>query len=107
MRTIHRYTLTITNEQLLSLPVDAVLLDVADHPGALGWRLDGEPNPTLDLWALVDPTMPMVKRAIHVIGTGAPVPEHAVRGYVGTVVSKVRDRRAVWHVFDGGERAAS
>lgn len=53
------------------------------------------------IWALVNPTMPTVRRRLYVRGTGHVVPEGVE--YVGSTITA--NGSLVWHVFDEGEVA--
>jgi hypothetical protein len=87
MRTIYKYPLTITDEQILTLPSDPELLDV---------QFQGD---VLTLWALVNPDSPTTEKLrIHIIGTGAMIPGD--RGdYIGTAQAPTAGPQLVWHVF--------
>jgi len=58
---------------------------------------DGEYNRTF-VWALVDPTAPLVTRRLAILATGTPMTQPGI--YVGTILDD--DRRHVWHLFDKG-----
>lgn len=51
------------------------------------------------VWALVDPSEPMVKRTVRVYATGEPIDDDVTPDYVGTF----HIDWTVWHVFSGGE----
>ena len=58
----------------------------------------GVQNGTLVVWAIIDPTAPLVTRRTLVVGTGHPFyPEDG--NFIGTVCMG----NFVWHVFDFGE----
>lgn len=82
--TIWKYTLSVTNEQKISMPSGAQLLTVQLQGGM----------PCL--WALVNPAAPQVERKIRIHGTG-----HEVQG--GEYVETFQWGPLVFHVFDAGE----
>ena len=51
------------------------------------------------LWALVNPDLPLVNRAIRIYSTGQEIDEE----YIGTYIDTVYDGPYVWHIFDRGE----
>lgn len=82
---IWKYQLAIEDTQYVQMPRDARLLHVGEQYG------------TLCVWALVNPSAPLIGRFILISGTGHSVPNGP---YVG---SAVMGGAFVWHVFDGGE----
>jgi hypothetical protein len=80
---IWKYTLALTDVQVVPMPADAVMLSVANQRGSLC------------LWAMVDPSQGMASRTIEIFGTGHVLPP-AVRSFIGTVVMD----EFVWHVFE-------
>lgn len=53
-------------------------------------------NPSIiAVWAIVDPTAPVVPQPIYIRGTGHPLREAADATFIDTVVTKP----LVWHVF--------
>lgn len=98
---IHRYVLSITDEQTLRMPQGAHLLHI--RPAHIGI---GPANPVIELWCYVDLTRPSVERRFKVCGTGKRA-DVDVAGYVGTVVFDHPGGRGVWHVFDDGEQVAA
>ncbi len=88
---IWKYSLKLTDCQVIEMPKGARLLSVAEQHGILC------------LWALVDTTADKTDRSIVLIGTGhfAPAPNDPFT-YVGSTLSD--GGNFVWHVFDAGER---
>lgn len=89
MRTIYKYSLAVVDRQSIYMHVDAQILAVADQYGSL------------QLWALVDTSLPMRSRTILIVGTGNPAdhifPEHK---HIGSVI--MSGGALMWHIFDGG-----
>lgn len=83
METICKFTLEITDEQTINLPVGFQVLTVQMQNGQLC------------LWALVDPSQPTITHTAFVVGTGNPCDHVAGYAYVGTV----QERSFVRHVF--------
>lgn len=90
MKTIWKYDLQITSRQTLLMPRGSVPLSVQQQNGRLC------------LWAVVDPSAPMVGRDIQILGTGNPVRADAVLAFLGTV--QMQEGALVLHVFEGGQR---
>lgn len=82
---IYKYTLALTDEQVVEMPGPLNLLSVQMQKGALC------------LWAVVCDGAPLEKVEIKVVGTGNPFDDYLdwSKHYVGTV----QDGRFVWHVF--------
>lgn len=90
MRTIWKYTLQITDRQLVRMPAGAQILEAAEQDGKLC------------LWALVDPQAWAEVREISIVGTGNPVGDHIGAGdHIGTA----QIGPFVWHVFETTEEA--
>lgn len=87
--TIWKYDLSVGDTVRCEMPRGAKLLHIGNQTGAIGG---------FTVWALVDPSAPLVKRDLIVVGTGHPV---FGGEYVGTTVNGP----LVWHIFDGGEIA--
>ena len=85
-RRVWKYPLGLSVEPWVRMPVGAEVVHVAEQGG----------QPTL--WAIVDSSQPMVRRLIHVVGTGDAVPDGTA--YVGTA----HLGGYVLHVFDGGDQ---
>lgn len=58
---------------------------------------NGQPQ----VWALVDPQAPLVKRRLRVYGTGWDVLDDPVGVFLGTYL--IEGGQYVFHVFDAGE----
>jgi hypothetical protein len=100
MKTIHRYTLDITDRQDTPMPSGAIPLHLA--AGYLDTR-DGH-HPIIELWCAVDTEIPTASRSFAVVGTGRLADVEPFT-YIGTVIHARPDQvgRGVWHVFDLGE----
>lgn len=85
MKTIWKFTLTITDGQRINMPAGAEILCV---------QMQGNQP---QLWALVDLSEDNLTemRAIEIHGTGNPIPG-GQRRYIGTF----QQFRFVWHVFE-------
>lgn len=83
MKTIYKYTLSITDVQTVSLPSGANILHIGAQRGELC------------LWAWVDPTASPIERTLIIVGTGNPVPALELR-YIWTVALGPY----VWHIFE-------
>lgn len=89
MRTIHKYELDITDEQVIDLPMYSEMLTIQEQHGKLV------------LWCAVDTEDEMLPRKFFVVGTGHPMPEPedpwCALVYCSTV--QTRGGKLVWHVF--------
>jgi hypothetical protein len=83
MKTIWKFTLKTTDEQVIEMPRGAKLLTVQMQ--------DNRPQ----LWALVDSVKPNEQRTIATFGTGNPAEDGE---YIGTY--QMRGGELVFHVFD-------
>lgn len=84
---IYKYTLSVTDLQVLSLPEGARLLTVQTQ--------HGRPQ----LWALVNEKASMTKhRKFATYGTGNPMPDGDPGNYIGTY--QLNDATLVFHVFE-------
>lgn len=86
MLRVYKYPLSLVEDQFLTMPRRAELLDVQFQSGAYV------------LWARVDDQYGQVSRRIFVCGTGHPAPPGP---YIATV--QANGGAFVWHFFDGGE----
>lgn len=86
MKTIHKYTLLITDELQIWLPQGAELLDVQNQ------------NERLCLWVLAEPDAEKECRHFRIVGTGNPIPDAHKLTFVGTV--QMKNGALVWHVFE-------
>jgi hypothetical protein len=88
---IYKYELRVTDVQIISMPKGARVLHV------------GNQHEHLCVWAVVDPSQPMIRRGFAVFGTGqlgVPQETDDVK-YIGSV--QMRGGALVRHVFDVGE----
>jgi hypothetical protein len=86
MKTIYKYKLTTTDNQVLSLPAFSEILTVQLQ--------GGEPY----LWALVNKNIEEeIPITIEIFGTGNPIPD-GKRRYINTY--QLLDGRLVFHVFE-------
>lgn len=83
MKTIWKFPLELKGLQNVSIPEGAEILHCAIQSGGIF------------MWALVDPSLPLQRREIEMIGTGNPAPEEE-RRYISTVI----DGSLVWHIFE-------
>jgi hypothetical protein len=82
---IWKFDLTVTDRQLVTMPIGAKILSIQFQGGSL------------KLWALVDPEAETVGREIVMYGTGWPMREHPGQ-HLGTV--QQADGYFVWHFFE-------
>ena len=86
MKTIYKYPIEVTDEQTLTLPVNAQILTVQTQ-----WD-----SPCL--WAMIDPEEKQTEQvAIRVYGTGQPVSDSENLTYIGTV--QMLSGQLVFHIF--------
>jgi len=90
-RSIWKYPLKVTDEQILEIPGGAKILSVELQHGV----------PCL--WALVHPKNKKKKRVVQIFGTGNPIPDADLGEYVSTFQSM--GGNLVWHVFIMSEKA--
>ncbi len=83
---IWKWTLTITDLQILQMPEGAQVLGVQPQ---------GEMP---QLWALVDEKAPIVDRKFATYGTGNPMPDGDIGTYIGTY--QLRGGFLAFHVFE-------
>lgn len=86
MKTIHKYGLDICNDQLIEMPCGGKILDVQVQYN------------DLQLWALVNPSLPLQKRQIRIHGTGHDVSNDEHLDYISTF--QVHGGNLVFHVFE-------
>lgn len=84
MKTIWKFPLEVTDEQVVTVPMISKFLCVQVQ------------NERPCLWALVDPKSRMIGVQVCVYGTGNPVPDNP-GNYVGTF--QLADGALVFHVF--------
>lgn len=94
---VFRYPLEITDRQILTVPMSAVVLSVGQS------RED--PKFMVDMWVRVPEVAPDVQIVVYIIGTGNLMPEelndYSRARFIGTVVTSADQ---VYHVFAGPER---
>lgn len=91
MTTIYKYTVQVTDAQVIELPKKAQILAVQAQ------KSDAFASNSFSLWALVDTKEEETeKHRIHVYGTGHPVDNIDMK-YLGTI--QLLDGRFVGHVF--------
>jgi hypothetical protein len=88
MKTIHKFSISIVDEQTVQMPVGALILSIQVQRG----------QPCV--WAMVDTDQSTHARKFYLVGTGHPC-EH-VNGckYVGTF--QTQEGGLVFHLFDFG-----
>lgn len=89
MLSIWKYGIPFQDNPIIEMPSRAQVLCVQSQ------------NSIPNIWALVDPSMPLVSHKFRVAGTGHDIAETDARAYVGTF--QVGDGALVFHVFDCGE----
>lgn len=87
-KTIWKYKLQVTDQQVLEMPACAEFLTVQLQINGGVWDAV--------LWVVVDPSMPNVPVEIAIYGTGNPIPDNPGR-YIATFQS--RSGAFAWHVF--------
>ena len=85
MKTIFKYAVEITDEQVVKMPKGAHALSAQIQNGQLC------------VWAMVDTESELVDRTVRIFGTGNPVDLNGMWQFLGTV----QERIFVWHVFIG------
>ena len=90
MKSIWKYTLDITDDQEVQLPVDVKFLDVQMQHGMP------------QMWCLVDVDALTIKRHIRIIGTGHSIENDFDGIYIATFQVMVGQTKQVYHVFDMG-----
>lgn len=88
MKTIWKYEVPISDLFTLRMPQGAKLLDVQLQAGIP------------QLWALVDPSAPVVSRGLRLHGTGHDIAD-SIGEHVGSF--QLRNGQLVFHLFDQGE----
>lgn len=85
MKTIWKFPLSVTDEQIVQIPGRGVVLTIQEQRG---WPC---------LWAMVDDTQFKNPRTIHIYGTGHPMPDDPGH-YVSTF--QMHGGELVFHVFE-------
>lgn len=83
MKTIHKYTLGVTDTQVILMPINAEIVSIQNQ------------NDTITLWAIVDTNTNIEQVTFSIYGTGHPITGMDER-YIGTVQM---DNGLVWHVL--------
>ena len=90
MKTVYKYSLRVTDSQVITLPKGSKILSV------------GEQHGNIRLWALVDTTEPEAEQhTIIVHGTGHNANDVEGATFIGTVF--LADGSLVFHVFEKQE----
>jgi hypothetical protein len=84
MKTIHKYTLSGSQNESILMPFDATIIHVNYQLGCL------------TIWAHVDTWQDSEIRTFAVFGTGWEIPENLNCEHIGTV----QVDHLVWHVFE-------
>lgn len=84
--TIWKKQLLLLEKQLVELPRGAEILFVADQSNIIC------------IWYRCDPSQPLEKRPIGIVGTGHPAPEKIDSRYIGSVLQD--GGKYIWHVFE-------
>lgn len=93
MKTIYKYTLEITDYQIIDLPEGANILSVQTQPPPYG-----DIREQLCMWVQVDTENSLIPRRIRIFGTGNPMTyEHDLK-FIGTV--QMNNNALVWHIFE-------
>jgi len=83
MKTIYKYELALTDEQTISLPADAEILDIQQQ------------GQDLCAWVKLDTDMPERDRKITICGTGNPISDLTLAH-----IATVQIGAMVWHFFE-------
>lgn len=83
MKFIWKYTLEITDEQTIKMPVGLKILSAQLQANAVC------------IWALCDAEQRMEQRHFVIIGTGHPVPAFRL-----TYIATIQQECLVWHLFE-------
>jgi hypothetical protein len=89
MRTIHKYKLKITNEQIIDMPAHAAILSVGT-----------DQFNNVCLWAMVETDNPPEPRKFSITGTGNHFPGPETPGNVQKFLGTAVQSPFVWHVFE-------
>ena len=90
MKTIYKYSLSIVEEQTLTVPASFVPLHVG---------LDPQDHPCL--WGAVDTASPKQTIKVFIVGTGNPLPEGVNLDSSTYHVGSFVQGPFMWHVFMG------
>lgn len=89
-KTVWKFQLRQTRDQVVKVPEGAVPVLVADQRGGLM------------VWVECDPGREMRATNFVVVGTGHPVPDLATHSHIGSVT--MSRTGLVWHVYMDGSR---
>lgn len=93
--TIWKFSLAIRNgPQEVGMPRRAIILD------CLHQDPHQERDGLLQLWALVNPNMPLEIRTFRIYGTGHPIADEQVDQLAHIATVPMLDGRLIWHVFE-------
>jgi hypothetical protein len=84
VKTIWKYTLDLTDVQIVEMPYGATILTA---------QMQGQ---DINLWAEVEPDHYKKTRWIWICDTGNPVPDKVLK-----YISTVQMDRFVWHIYEG------
>ncbi len=87
MKTVHKYELSVADEQFIEMPINAEILTVQIQYN--------EPK----IWALVDPELKTEFVKFTIFGTGHTIEDGFSGKYVGTY--QLYDGKIVFHLFKG------
>lgn len=89
MKTIHKYTLEITDVQIIELPSSSTILKIAEQRGVLC------------MWVELDTNNNSIKRHFRIIGTGHELEQHVFDliewSHIDTVLMA---NGLVWHIYE-------
>lgn len=85
MKTIWKFELTITDEQIINMPRGGQILTIQTQ------------NEVPCIWALVDPINSKEIVTIHIFGTGHPIRDNFNGKYIGTF--QLQGGSLIFHVF--------
>lgn len=86
MKRVYKYPLDIQDEVVVFMPKGARVLSVQVQNG----------SPCI--WAAVDQNEPLEERWFRIAGTGHPIQDDVVDGFIGTI--QLYDGKLVFHIFE-------
>ena len=93
MITVYRYPLAITDVQTIEAPGLIEFLSVD------GSRSDYRMNADVEMWALVNTSMPMRHYEVRIVGTGNPFPPQIGSDWLHLGHALTHNGAYVWHVW--------
>jgi hypothetical protein len=95
---IFKYTIPVTDEPSVEMHKGAQIIHVDEKPAQPGSNIFGGDN-HLCIWAVVDPSEPLIQHRFVIFGTGNPIDGYEGEDlyHIGTVLMR---NGLVWHVFD-------